>query len=334
VEFRANQQFAMNTQAQVWLERVTNRKRKPTKPSTISNWKFILKKWVLPEFSSLHLAEVNNLAMKKFVGRLCAAKLSPKTIHNISQLPKMIVASAINEEGEEIYPRKWNAEFIDMPVVTSQHQPAVTGDTVSQLMAQAEGQYQVLFALVAGTGMRAGEALALECKHVSEDGRTLTIQQSVWQNQILSLKTANGIREIDLHPDLSTMLKAFIGNRTTGLIFHTNTGRPLCQTNVRNRYLYPLLEEAGSHRMGFHSFRRFRTTHLRKQRAPEDLIRFWLGHANQSITDGYSKLSDDLEFRKKVAESVGLGFEIASENSVVVPYSASCTLVPELVGAV
>jgi integrase len=313
----------MNTQAQVWLERVTNRKRKPTKPSTISNWKFILKKWVLPEFSSLHLAEVNNLAMKKFVGRLCAAKLSPKTIHNISQLPKMIVASAINEEGEEIYPRKWNAEFIDMPVVTSQHQPAVTGDTVSQLMAQAEG-----------TGMRAGEALALECKHVSEDGRTLTIQQSVWQNQILSLKTANGIREIDLHPDLSTMLKAFIGNRTTGLIFHTNTGRPLCQTNVRNRYLYPLLEEAGSHRMGFHSFRRFRTTHLRKQRAPEDLIRFWLGHANQSITDGYSKLSDDLEFRKKVAESVGLGFEIASENSVVVPYSASCTLVPELVGAV
>jgi hypothetical protein len=55
--------------------------------------------------------------------------------------------------------------------------------------------------------------------------------------------------------------------------------------------------------------RRFRTTWLRKQRTPEDLIRFWLGHAKQSVTDGYSKLRDDVEFRKQVAENVGIGFE-------------------------
>ena len=39
------------------------------------------------------------------------------------------------------------------------------------------------------------------------------------------------------------------------------------------------------------------TTWLRKQRAPEDLIRYWLGHAKESVTDGYSKLAEDLEFR-------------------------------------
>jgi hypothetical protein len=61
-----------------------------------------------------------------------------------------------------------------------------------------------------------------------------------------------------------------------------------------------------------------RATWLRKQRAPEDLIRFWLGHAKGSITDGYSKLSDDLEFRTEVAEKVGVGFAVPAYELVPV----------------
>ena len=74
--------------------------------------------------------------------------------------------------------------------------------------------------------------------------------------------------------------------------------------------------------MGAHAFRRFRTTWLRKQHAPEDLFRFWLGHANKSVTDGYSKLKEDVTFRKKVAEQVGIGFELPIEKLEVAP---NCT---------
>jgi hypothetical protein len=49
-------------------------------------------------------------------------------------------------------------------------------------------------------------------------------------------------------------------------------------------------------------------THLRKQRVPEDLLRFWIGHADGSVTDGYSKVKEDVEFRKFTAEKAGLGF--------------------------
>ncbi len=35
------------------------------------------------------------------------------------------------------------------------------------------------------------------------------------------------------------------------------------------------------------------------------------------MTDSYSKLKDDAEFRKQVAEKVGLGFELPSEKAVV-----------------
>ena len=61
---------------------------------------------------------------------------------------------------------------------------------------------------------------------------------------------------------------------------------------------------------GFHSLRRFRTTHLRMQQCPEDLIRFWLGHGSNSVTDRYSKVAEQREWRKEWAEKVGLGFEL------------------------
>src|SRR5216683_4462639 len=41
-------------------------------------------------------------------------------------------------------------------------------------------------------------------------------------------------------------------------------------------------------------------------------IKFWLGHAKESVTDTYSKLADDGDFRKQVAETVGTGFEVPS----------------------
>jgi integrase len=86
--------------------------------------------------------------------------------------------------------------------------------------------------------------------------------------------------------------------------------------------LHPILKELKQPKSGVHAFRRFRTTWLRKQHAPEDLVRFWLGHANKSVTDGYSKLKEDVTFRKKVAEQVGIGFELPTEKLEVAP---NCT---------
>jgi hypothetical protein len=43
---------------------------------------------------------------------------------------------------------------------------------------------------------------------------------------------------------------------------------------------------------------------------PEDLIRFWIRHADASVTDGNSKLKDDVEFRCLAAEQTALGFTL------------------------
>ena len=116
------------------------------------------------------------------------------------------------------------------------------------------------------------------------------------------------------------MLKKFIGDRTPGFLFRSKNGFPLPQSNFLRLSLHPLLKRLGQPKSGAHAFRRFRATWLRKQHAPEDLIRFWLGHANRSVTDVDSKLKEDVTFRKKVAEEVGIGFELSAEKPEVAPY--------------
>jgi integrase len=98
------------------------------------------------------------------------------------------------------------------------------------------------------------------------------------------------------------------------LVFCTRTGKPISQSNLLKRQLHPLLEELGLDVFGAHAFRRFRTTHLRKRRAPEGLIQFWLGHAGKSITDGYDRVREDVEYRKEVAQSAGVGFSIPTRS--------------------
>ena len=45
---------------------------------------------------------------------------------------------------------------------------------------------------------------------------------------------------------------------------------------------------------------------------PEDLIKFWIGHAPQTVTDVYSKVKSDTKFRREVAAKVGLGFKLTA----------------------
>lgn len=218
----------------------------------------------------------------------------------------------MNENGEEIHPRKWNHEFIDLPEVKNQRRPAHSSETMTAIVAGSKGRERVLYILLAATAIRFGEALGLQIeKHISDGFSTLYVRQKVRNGRGQPyLKTENEIRDIDLHPDVAAVLKMFIGNRTSGFLFRSKNGFPLLQSNVLRLSLHPLLKKIGQPKSGAHAFRRFRLTWLRKQAAPEDLIRVWFGHANKSVTDSYCKLTEDVTFRKEVAQKVGIGFEL------------------------
>lgn len=311
-------------QAESWLNHSQSRKRRPISPATAAGFQSYLNKWLLPNLGDLPLVSVNNSAIKALVSKMAEVKLSPKMICNVVQVVKMVVASAVNENGEQIHPRTWNHEFIDLPEVKNQRRPTFSVEVMNSILVQSSPRERMLYILLGATGMRIGEAFGLEIeKHLSDGFSTLLIRQKVWNGRLQPfLKTDNGLRDVDLHPSITEALKSFVADRTSGFLFQTASGRPMLQSNTLRLSLHPILTQLKQPKAGFHAFRRFRTTWLRKQRAPEDLIRFWLGHADKSVTDGYSNLREDVVFRKKVAEQVGISFEFLLKEVEVAP---NCT---------
>jgi len=90
-----------------------------------------------PFLGDLLLAYVNNRAMKEFVEHI--SKLSPATIRDYTNIVKGVVSSAINELGDELFPRKWNEEFIDAPLVKHQNQPSTNREGVEAILGEATG---------------------------------------------------------------------------------------------------------------------------------------------------------------------------------------------------
>lgn len=227
---------------------------------------------------------------------------------------KEVVASAINGDGKQMFPRQWNHEYIDLPVVDpkKQHRPTLNSKQVTDVIARSIGRYQALYALLAGTGLRIGEALATKLDTYSEDhttissdGKTVHVRKSIWNGREQKPKTENAIRSVDIPESLAAFLKTFAGDRTSGFLFQTDSGLPLGQSNILRDSLHNLGVE------GFHCFSRFRTSLLRKNRVPWDLEKFWIGHASKDITDKYAEqLKEDVEYRREWAERVGLGFVV------------------------
>ena len=310
---QATQSVTFAQQAERFLEQARTRRRKPISPATYDGWRNCLDAWLIPNIGEAMLQDVNNGTLKALVTKMVDAGLSAKSVNSYAGLVKLVIASAIDQNGEQLYPRKWNHDFIEMPLITHQHRPSFTSEQVTSILSKTKGQAQMLVLLAAATGPRLGELLGLSVEDVSDNGLTITVRRQAYCGRVLErLKTTNAHRVVDVHSTVATRLVAFIGNRT-GLLFPTSTGRAHNHSNVRNRMLYPVLKEMGVTKTGFHGFRRFRATHLRKKVAPESLIKAWFGHsAKSSVTDLYDRSQADTKYRKQVAEQVGIGFEIPS----------------------
>jgi len=304
--------------AKQWIADCETRKRKPVKPSVISNWNSILQNHVLPVLGEMPLSEVGNRAMKQLVARLAAKKLSPATIKNITLVVKLVKASAIDDDGNQLFPTKWNHEFIDMPVIdeAKQRKPSFTGDQVEKIVRAATGRLQMAAILFAASGLRAGELLGLEVRHF--DGTSVRVEQEIWKGQVCEPKTPNARRVVDLHPDVSTLLQQFIGSRAKGYLFRTKNGYPMNQRNLA-RSLYSVLDDLEIPRCGFHSFRRYRNTFLRNSLCPDGLLKFWMGHAAKDMSDRYDRVREDVQFRRDVAKSFGVGFELPKALTAMRP---------------
>lgn len=195
-------------------------------------------------YRGLTLDKVHNGSVKGLVCAMKAANLSAQTITTYVNLVKNVVGSVVDEEsGEPIYPRKWRSDILDLPIIENQKQPCFSTKEMEALIVDtfmSRGWEGDLFTLLAASGLRISEALALESKHLVNKGRTIIVEQQVsrFGKIVPYTKTKSGMRQVDLHPEIA---EQFVISRSRNrLLFPPAKALPASSATSRSVSCIPI----------------------------------------------------------------------------------------------
>jgi integrase len=178
------------------------------------------------------------------------------------------------------------------PTVHRREKPIWTANQVKLILEGVPQAYFALFACAALSGARLGELLGLQWKHVDLESRTLRIEQSLWQGQLVSPKTAGSVRTIPFGNGLAAALEQHYQTgarrQPEDFVFCKGDGTPKHPDVLRKDVLYPTLDRLGIQRTsgaaGFHTFRHSVASFINAQTGNLKLAQTLLGHSTINMT--------------------------------------------------
>ncbi len=222
------------------------------------------------------LASLENQEARELVTKMKAEsknnqrRFCDKTVTETFKVFKRVIASARDEKPKQVYPREWDLAYIGLPKVSKreQHRPTLTAKEIVHLIKTCKRAiYRVAVVLLVATGVRIAELLALEIgKHIAPDCTVVYIRQQRSRNGEIAPtpKTDASYRDVDVHPFVAKLLLEFIGNRKSGFLFETETGKMLWPSTLYRDGLEAILKGMDRSKVRFHAFRRFRQAVLEK----------------------------------------------------------------------
>lgn len=316
-------------QGKILLDLLRMRRRGPVSDDCLRQYECAMRLHINPVIGNYPVGAIFTPQLKLVVDSLKKKGYAASTMNCIITVAKAIVGSAVDPRtGEALHPRKWKTDLIDLPFRDPHARStlAFPREIMTGLAAYSEPCLRMLFTLAGSTGARVGELLGIEInKHISLDFRTITIDQQVMSGSriVQRLKTRVSRREVDLHPDIATALKAFVSDRKNGFLFRTENDLPLRLEFVRRHLHYALKLLGYSNDMaqnklaGTHAFRRSREAHLRNQTScPESIYNYWLGRAMGSeMSERFDNIKRDRKMRLEWAERCGYGFDLPKHRA-------------------
>ncbi len=287
------------------LDRWLETKAQSVDPSTIDSYKWLTEQYVRPALGRARLASLKPADLDSFYVRLATGKgvkgrkLSPRTI----RMCHGVVRQAL-EQG-----RKWglitrNPALDASPPRSRHHEihpPSV--DQVLQLLAAAK-EYDEDFAtylrVLAATGCRRSEALALRWRDIDLEKSELTVAHSLTMvnstvvetdtktHQIRRLTLDSGtVRELVLHRQRSEerARECDVTIEESAFIFASDVAgeRPWRPDVATNRFVR-LCKSAGITEVRLHDLRHYVATNLGAAGTPIATISARLGHRDKATT--------------------------------------------------
>lgn len=277
-EFSERSRVTLHDYAREWVERYQGRGRRGFREHTRDEYRAILDRYVLDYFPArTRLTDITPSHVAAFVAWLCKQTrpaptpddaerrlpLADKSVRNYTIPLRACLATAVREGLLRSNP----ARDIDLPHRASVEDPeaedvkALTEAELGTLLALMPDRWRLFFRVLASTGLRVSEAIALDWRHLHLDGSTphLKVRRALVKGTMGAPKSRHSRRDVPLDSDLALALREHRRDsewpNDDDLVFTVGNGSPIMPGNLRRRLLKPTAQEAGVPWVGFHTFR-------------------------------------------------------------------------------
>ena len=300
-----------------YMETWLKLKEKHVKSSTMMKINRSVRLYVLPKFGFSKLSEINRLDCIEWINELCET-LSVDSVKSYVAPFNTALEDAVNEfkiiETNPMknirYPksdrRKKEIAFYEKTDLKKLLNCFESQSSDSNYIGY---QYYVLTLLLARTGLRLGEALALSWNDIQrnklEVNKTLSRENGV--DLITTPKTDSSYRTIALDTMTTDLLRSFkikkseyalansISILNKQLVFSSTYGEPLKQQNYRS-YFYRMCNLADVPKLSPHALRHSHAVHLLESGSNIKYVSERLGHATINMTANvYLHVSQKME---------------------------------------
>lgn len=282
------------------------------KPQSYNSTVSMLNKHILPYFGKMKLDKITSSDVQTFIN-----SLSKKTINyvNARSIISRILQHGVllqliqhNPARDIVLPRKQNKDSDKVKFIEKDDLKKFLDYIEKDKLRNYKTNFNyVLYKLLLATGLRIGEACALEWSDIDLINGTINIDKTYSKSirRLSTTKSKSGTRLISIDQATVNMLKLYqvrqrqlfheVGGKAPKVVFATPT-RKYFHTFVRQNALDRVCIEAGIPRFTFHAFRHTHASLLLNAGISYKELQYRLGHSNIAMTlDVYSHLSKDKE---------------------------------------
>lgn len=271
------------------------------KRSTQHGYKNVLNTHLQPKWREWRLRDIERLAIQQWVAEKFRQRCGWQTVRNAWVLLSSILETAVEYGFLTMNP----ARGVKFPQKGLKQKPAmIAGESLARLLQQFEEPHRTMVSLIAATGLRIGELLAVKWRALDLEIGTLAVRESVFEGHFQPPKTVKAVRTIPLGPQTRATLtahrKRVSRHAPEDLVFGNRNGDPLRESKLLTKVLQPAAEAAGLGRVTWHQFRHIHSSLLNDLKVPVKIAQEQLGHASISTTLNIYTHVVDASHRKAV----------------------------------
>lgn len=266
------------------------------KPQTRERYRQILKVQILPRWSKVRLAAVTHADVVAWVAQLQSEEYAAATIRQAHRVLSLMLALAVRDRRLSYNP----AEGVRLPRVTRSEPVFLSHQQVDALAAACPG-FELFVRLLAYTGLRWGEATALQVKRLDLMRRRVEVVRNavdLGNDVTYGTPKTHQRREVPIPRSLVDALAEHVaGKSPEELVFTSPRGAPLRNHNFRARVFAPAAAVIGMPGLTPHDLRHTAASLAVAAGANVKAVQRMLGHASAAMTlDVYAGLfGDDLD---------------------------------------